>query len=239
MMRLDRYIAETTELSRSQAAKAIRSGRVTLNGAAVRIPDQKLDEQTAEVRCCGQLCVYRRFCYYLLNKPTGVITASRDPKQKTVLDLFPPEILKRGIFPVGRLDKDTSGLLLLTNDGIFAHRVISPASGIDKVYAATVEGTPTEDDAARFHDGLALADGTRCLPAELTAIGENRCLVTVREGKYHQVRRMLSAVGKPVQTLHRVSLGGIELDPSLEPGQFRELTTSELCILFKLLHMEK
>ena len=239
MMRLDRFVAETTELSRSQAARAIRSGSVSVNGVPERAPDRKLDEHSDEVRCCGQLCVYRKFFYYLLNKPTGVITASKDPKQKTVLDLFPPEIRKHGIFAVGRLDKDTAGLLLVTNDGTFAHRVIAPASGIDKVYAATVEGTPTEEDAARFREGLELSDGTRCLPAELVVTGGNECLVTVQEGKYHQVRRMLAAVGKPVKTLCRISLGGIELDQSLEPGQYRELTEYELCILFKALHMEK
>ena len=239
MMRLDRFIAETTELSRSQAAKVIRLGAVSVNGVQVRSPEQKLDECSDEVRYCGQHCVYRKYYYYLLNKPTGVITASKDPKQTTVLDLFPSEIRKHGIFAVGRLDKDTSGLLLVTNDGTFAHRVIAPASGIDKVYAAKVEGTPTEEDAARFREGLELSDGTHCLPACLAVTGENRCLVTVREGKYHQVRRMLAAIGKPVQTLSRISMGGIELDRSLEPGQYRELTESELCILFKALHMEK
>lgn len=239
MMRLDRFVADTSGLTRSQAAKVIRSGEVRINGTAVRKPDQKIDEDRDQIEVSGEPCVYRRFRYFLLDKPTGVITASRDSRQETVLDLFSQEIRKQGIFPVGRLDKDTSGLLLLTNDGEFAHRVISPRSGISKVYHARVDGVLSPEDAERFREGLVLADGTRCLPAELEILNDGECLVTVQEGKYHQVRRMLAATENPVLTLRRLSIGPLKLDPALRPGQYRELTESELCIMFNALHMEK
>ena len=209
-----------------------------MNGGVIRKPEQKIDENTAVVTLNGIPCFYRRFRYYLLDKPTGLITASRDLRQETVLNLFPPEILRLDIAPVGRLDKDTSGLLLLTNDGEYAHRIISPKSGIEKVYYARVTGELSPQDAERFRAGLVLEDGTRCLPAELEIRGVSECLVTVMEGKYHQVRRMLAAVGKPVLTLRRLSIGPLHLDPALQTGQYRELTEGELCIMFKALHME-
>ena len=239
MMRLDRFVAETSGLTRSQAVKMIRAGTVLVNGVPVRKPDLKIDESRETVTVSGQKCEYRRYRYYLLDKPTGVITATNDRKQETVLDLFPREIQRQGIFPVGRLDKDTSGLLLLTNDGEYAHRIISPKSGIEKVYYARVTGELSPQDAERFRAGLVLEDGTRCLPAELEIRGVSECLVTVMEGKYHQVRRMLAAVGKPVLTLRRLSIGPLHLDPALQTGQYRELTEGELCIMFKALHMEK
>ncbi|MBQ9663212.1 MAG: rRNA pseudouridine synthase [Oscillospiraceae bacterium] len=237
MMRLDKFVADTAGMTRSQAARAIRSGTVTVNGVPVRKPEQKIDENHDTVTTEGRPCTYRRFRYFLLDKPTGVITASKDPHQPTVLDLFPPELRRQGIFPVGRLDKDTSGLLLITNDGEFAHRVISPKSGLAKVYRATVEGSLTPEDVERFRNGIVLADGTKCLPAGLEILSEGECLVTVREGKYHQVRRMLAAVGKPVLTLRRLSVGPLSLDPALAPGGYRELSEEDLCTLFKLLHM--
>ena len=228
MMRLDKYIADTSGFTRSQAAKAIRSGTVLVNGLAVRKPEQKVNELTDIVTVDGKICRYQRFHYYLLDKPTGLITASKDPRQPTVLDLFPPEIRKQGIFPVGRLDKDTSGLLLLTNDGEFAHRVISPRSAVNKVYLASVEGELDQVDVERFREGLILADGTRCLPAQLEILDKTECL-----------RRMLAAVGKPVLTLRRISIGPLALDPKLGAGEYRELEDQELCILFNMLHMEK
>ena len=239
MIRLDKWIAEAAGLTRREAGRAIRSGTVAVNGIVVRKPEQKLDENTAAVALNGTPCSYRRFRYFLLDKPTGLITASKDSRQETVLDLFPPELRKLDIAPVGRLDKDTSGLLLLTNDGEFAHRVISPKYAVSKVYRATVEQPLDPDDPERFQNGLVLADGTRCLPAELRILGDFDCLVTVQEGKYHQVRRMLAAVGKPVLTLRRLSVGALKLEPGPGLGQYRELTEEELCIMFKMLGMEK
>jgi len=226
-------------MTRSEAGREIRSGCVTVNGGVVRRPEQKIDETADSVCRNGMPCLYRRFLYCLLDKPTGVITASRDKRQETVLGLFPPEIRRQGIAPVGRLDKDTSGLLLLTNDGEFAHRVISPKYGVEKVYRATVSAPLEPGDPERFREGLILADGTACLPAGLEILSERECLVTVREGKYHQVRRMLAAVGKPVLTLRRISLGPLQVEPGPGEGRYRELSEQELCMMFKLLHMEK
>lgn len=239
MIRLDKYIADAAGLTRREAGKAIRSGAVAVNGTVVRKPEQKLDEGAASVTLNGVPCAWRRFRYFLLDKPTGLITASKDRRQETVLDLFPPELRRLDLAPVGRLDKDTSGLLLLTNDGEFAHRVISPKYEAPKVYRATVERPLDPEDPGRFRGGLVLADGTACLPAELEILGPRDCLVTVREGKYHQVRRMLAAVGKPVVTLRRLSVGPLRVEPGPGTGRWRELTEEELCIMFKLLGMEK
>ena len=235
MIRLDKYLADAAGLTRSEAARMIRSGMAAVNGSVIRRPEQKFDENTAAVTLNGTPCSYRRFWYYLLDKPTGLITASRDGRQETVLDLFPPEIRKRGIAPVGRLDKDTSGLLLLTNDGEFAHRVISPRYAVPKVYHATVEQPLEPMDPERFQSGLILADGTKCLPAELEILGERDCLVTVQEGKYHQVRRMLAAVGKPVVTLRRLSVGPLQVEPGPGIGRSRDLTAEEGRIKFNKL----
>ena len=172
---------------------------------------------------------YAKYHYYMLNKPAGVLSATDDGRQKTVLDLVTPEMRKMGLFPVGRLDKDTTGLLLLTNDGDFAHRVISPKSGIVKVYHARTEVPVDEADVAAFAEGLTLGDGTKCLPAGLKPLTDGSCLVEVMEGKYHQVKRMLASRGKPVTELKRLSIGGLKLDESLLPGDFRALEQNELC----------
>ncbi len=239
MMRLDRYLCETAGLTRSQAGKAVRSGRVTINNVVVRKPDQKLREDLDLISLDGTVCVFRRQHYYMLNKPTGVVTATEDSTQLTVLDLFPAEIRRQGIFPVGRLDKDTSGLLLLTDDGNFAHRVISPKSGIEKIYLAKVDGTLSSADVSAFADGLVLRDGLQCLPARLEILEPSLARVTVKEGKYHQVRRMLAACGKPVLTLQRISVGGLCLDSDMKTGEYRELTEDDLCILFNGSTLEK
>ena len=165
----------------------------------------------------------------MMDKPAGVLSVTEDRKQKTVLDLLPPELKRLNLFPVGRLDKDTSGLLLLTNDGDFAHRVISPKSGVEKRYRAEVEGVPDEKDVKAFAEGLTLGDGTKCLPARLEITGTNTCYVTVMEGKYHQVKRMLASRGKPVLSLRRLSVGALELDEALGHGGFRELEKNDLC----------
>ena len=231
-MRLDRLVSESSALTRSQAAKAIRSGTVTVNGVPVRRPEQKVDENTDRICLGGNPVCYRRFHYYLMDKPLGLITASRDRDAGTVLDLLPPEIRKQGIFPVGRLDKDTSGLLLLTDDGDFAHRVISPGSHVEKIYLAEVEGTLLPETVVRFREGIVLKDGTECLPAGLAILSEGMCLVTVQEGKYHQVRRMLAAAGNPVVRLRRLQIGGLKLPKDSVPGTWRELSEEEKASVF-------
>lgn len=229
LMRLDKLISECGLASRKEIRQLVKAGRVTVDGAAATAPEQKLDPEISVVCLDGEQVCYRRFHYYMLNKPAGVLSATDDGKQKTVLDLVSPEMRRMGLFPVGRLDKDTTGLLLLTDDGEFAHKVISPKSGIFKVYHAVTDGRADEADAAAFKDGIELADGTKCLPAELQILPDGSCLVKVMEGKYHQVKRMLASRGKPVLRLKRLSIGGLGLDNSLAEGEFRALSDDELC----------
>ncbi len=232
-MRLDRLLSEMGVASRRELRELIRSGRISVGGEVCRKPEQRVDPEKEELSLDGKTLVYRRFHYYLMDKPSGVVTATEDRDQKTVLDLLPPELKRLGLFPVGRLDKDTSGLLILTDDGDFAHRVISPKFSVEKRYYACIEGEADAEDAAAFAAGLLLRDGTRCLPARLESLGPGECLVTVTEGKYHQVKRMLASRGKPVTSLRRLSVGALELDASLGPGGLRELTEEELCKLFR------
>ena len=229
IMRLDKLLSECGVASRKEIRQLIRSGRVTVDGAAAASPELKLDPYKALVCLDGIKIEYAKYHYYMLNKPAGVLSATDDGRQKTVLDLVTPEMRKMGLFPVGRLDKDTTGLLLLTNDGDFAHRVISPKSGIVKVYHARTEVPVDEADVAAFAEGLTLGDGTKCLPAGLKPLTDGSCLVEVMEGKYHQVKRMLASRGKPVTELKRLSIGGLKLDESLLPGDFRALEQNELC----------
>lgn len=230
-IRLDKFICDFGLASRKDVKLMIKSGRVTVDGEAVNSGDMKIDADEAVVRLDGEILRHKRFHYYMMDKPAGVLTAARDKKQETVLDILPIELRRMGVFPVGRLDKDTTGLLLITDDGDFAHKVISPKSGVEKVYYATVDGEPNDSDVRAFHRGVTLRDGTKCLPAGLEPLGNGACLVTVREGKYHQVKRMLAAREKPVINLRRLSIGGLKLDESLGAGGFRELTENELCIV--------
>ncbi len=232
-MRLDKLLAHLNCGSRKQVQAMIRAGRVQVDGVTERDPAAKVDADTAQVVLDGQAQHYQAQRYYMLNKPAGVITASRDERHDTVLELFPEE-MRRGLFAVGRLDKDTEGLLLITDDGALSHALMSPARHVDKVYEAEVEGELVPDAAARFAAGLELKDGTVCRPAQLEAapdLGENWVRVTLREGKYHQVKRMIAAVGGVVVRLRRVELGGLTLDPALAPGAFRALTAQELTLL--------
>ena len=232
-MRLDKLLAHLNCGSRKEVQAMIRAGRVQVDGVTERDPAAKVDADTAQIVLDGQAQHYQAQRYYMLNKPAGVITASRDERHDTVLELFPEE-MRRGLFAVGRLDKDTEGLLLITDDGALSHALMSPARHVDKVYEAEVEGELVPDAAARFAAGLELKDGTVCRPAQLEAapdLGENWVRVTLREGKYHQVKRMIAAVGGVVVRLRRVELGGLTLDPALAPGAFRVLTAQELTLL--------
>ena len=228
-MRLDRLLSELGVASRSELRQIIRRGRVSVDGASVTAPEFKVDPEQSQICLDGQVLRLQRFRCFMMNKPEGVLSVTEDRKQETVLDLLPPELRRLGLFPVGRLDKDTSGLLLLTNDGDFAHRVISPKSGVEKRYRAEVDGVPDEADVRAFAQGIILGDGTRCLPARLEITGKNVCFVTVMEGKYHQVKRMLAARGKPVTALRRLSVGELTMPESLAAGAVRELDASDLC----------
>ena len=239
-MRLDRLLTTLAVGSRSQVKTILRAGRVTVNGQVVRSADAHvqpgdrlmLDQQPLDARTTRHV---------LLNKPCGVLTAARDPKQPTVLDLLPPAYRACGCMPVGRLDKDTSGLLLLTTDGELAHRLLSPKRHVWKCYEATVDGPLNAQDAAAFAAGLELSDFT-ALPAELEILRsspqEAVAQVRVQEGKFHQVRRMFAARGRTVTALRRLSLGPLTLDASLQPGKYRELTAQELTELLAAVSKE-
>ena len=231
MTRLDKLLTQSGLYSRSEARELIRSGRVSVDGETPRRPEVKAAEDAAvfvdgeEVNC--SLCRY-----FMLNKPAGVLSATDDRSQPTVLDLLPREIRALGLFPVGRLDKDTTGLLLLTNDGGFAHRVISPKHGVVKTYLAVTASPVDAEDVRAFREGITLADGTHCLPAVLEPLDGCRCRVLVSEGKYHQVKRMLAACGKPCTALERTAVGALELDPELPRGGWRELRQFETGLVF-------
>ena len=228
--RLDKILASTGKWSRKEARDLIRAGRVLANGVPVRDPSARLDPEGVELCADGVPVAVRRVTWVMLNKPAGYLSATEDRRAPTVLDLLPPEL--RNLFPVGRLDKDTVGLLLLTNDGALAHALLSPRRHVEKVYEARVTGRLTGEDVTAFREGVTLVDGLRCLPAGLEILSagdaESLCRVTVREGKFHQIRRMLARRGKTVLTLERVKMGNLPLDPSLKRGSFRFLTEEEV-----------
>ena len=233
--RLDKLLSSTGRWSRKEVKELVRQGRVWADGRPAARPEEKYDPQTVRLRVDGEEVDCAPFVYLMLHKPAGLLTATEDKRQKTVLDLLPPELRRRGLFPVGRLDKDTTGLLLITDDGILAHELLSPKKHVDKVYLARVEGQVDNSDVAALAGGMVLGDGTKCLPAGLEPLEDGgRCLVTLREGKYHQVKRMLAARGKPVLELKRLSMGALVLDEGLKPGEWRFLTTEEQAELKRL-----
>lgn len=228
MERLDKLLASTGRWSRSEVKRLVREGRVLANGRIAASAEEKYDAETAAFTVDGEAVRLSKYVYLMLHKPAGVLSATEDGRGRTVLDLLPPEYRKRGLFPVGRLDKDTEGLLLLTDDGALAHDLLSPKKHVDKRYRVRVDGAPDAADRAAFAAGLTLGDGLRCLPAELEVIAPDEALVTLREGKFHQLKRMFAARGKPVLYLKRLSLGALTLDAALAPGQWRELTDAEI-----------
>lgn len=230
MTRLDKILTDTGRCSRSKAKELIRAGSVRVNGAVVTDAAAKFDPEAVIVSVAGEQLEAPGHLYVMLNKPDGLLSASTDRNKPTVLDLMPPEWRKRGLFCVGRLDKDTTGLLLLTDDGEYAHKVISPKSCITKLYEAQVEGTAGEKDVQAFRDGLTLRDGLHCLPAELIPLSPGRVQVEVMEGKYHQVKRMLASRELPVLQLRRLRIGSLWLDPDLGSGEYRILTEEEIAL---------
>ena len=230
--RLDKILSGTGRWSRREVKDLVKAGRVTADGAVVRRPEDKFDRSSTVMAVDGEAVGGERYVYLMMHKPGGVLSATEDPKQPTVLDLLPPHLRRVGLFPVVRLDKDTEGLLLLTNDGPLGHRLLAPKKHVDKVYFVRVDGRLNEGDGAAFRAGMTLGDGLQCLPAELEVLEPpDTGLVTLREGKYHQVKRMLAARGKPVVYLKRLSMGPIVLDPDLAPGAWRPLTEGERTVL--------
>lgn len=233
--RLDKIIASTGKWSRREVKELTRRGLVTVDGAAVRSVEEKFDPEAVEISVNGEALSYRRVTWIMLNKPSGYLSATEDGRGKTVLNLLPRELQR--LFPVGRLDKDTEGLLLLTNEGGLAHALLSPKRHVDKVYYARTEGRLTEEDCRAFAGGMSLSDGLQCLPARLEILSageESEAYVTLREGKFHQVKRMLAERGKPVVYLERIQMGSLTLDRDLPRGAFRFLTEEEIAGLRSL-----
>ena len=231
MERLDRLLASTGRWGRREAKSLIRGGRVRVDGTAVVSPDAKIDRDRSVVQVDGEILDLRPVTWILLNKPAGYLSATEDGSGPVVLDLLSPDLRRKGLFPVGRLDKDTEGLLLLTDDGPLAHALLSPRRHVQKVYLARTGRPPSAGARSAFADGLVLPDGTVCRPAGLEILDDGTVRVTVTEGKFHQVKRMLAACGAPVLHLERVSMGGLPLDPSLPRGAYRFLTEDELLLL--------
>lgn len=244
-IRLDRFLTDMGKGTRSQIKEAAKSGRIQVNGQTVKKTDQKIDPQKDAVLLDGREVSYHIWEYFLLNKPQGVVSATRDDKCRTVIDLLEGEG-RKDLFPVGRLDKDTEGLLLLTNDGSLAHRLLSPKRHVDKQYYAQISSSLPPDAPKRLSEGITLADGTRLLPARLEILGMKQMpegglsgednwvteiLLTIQEGKFHQVKRMISALGGTVVFLKRLSMGPLKLDETLAPGQYRRLTGEEIARL--------
>lgn len=241
-MRLDKYLTQTAGLTRSEAKQYLKKGRVCLNGEVVKKPEIKIDAAQAQVTVDGKHCCYEKHTYLMMNKPQGVISATEDGRERTVLDLIKKPA--RGLFPVGRLDKDTEGLLLLTNDGPLAHALLSPRKHVDKCYYAVLDGPVGQKEQEAFAEGLDIGDEKKTLPAVLlTKQQENMSrwkdcadtgvFITIQEGRFHQVKRMAKAVGREVLYLKRLSMGNLHLDEKLVPGEYRPLTEEEIQTLKK------
>lgn len=235
LLRLDKIISASGLASRSEVKKLVKQGRIFINGASASSADMKCDAVQDEILLDGELVRYREHHYIMMNKPAGYLSATEDGAGATVTDLLDPITRKLGLFPAGRLDKDAEGLLILTDDGDFCHRIISPKSGVVKTYYVECENPVPESAAAEFERGLRLNDGLECLPAELKLFGANekRALVCVSEGKFHQVKRMMAAVGCPVTYLKRIAEGALKLDEKLEKGKWREMTENERALIFE------
>ena len=240
-MRLDKFLSETAMATRSDAKRAIRSGAVTLNGAPVRQSDATVDPERDVVVFRGERVIYRKYIYVLLNKPDGYVSATEDGREKTVLDLLPQEMSKKGVFPCGRLDKNTLGLMLLTNNGELAHRILAPKNHVEKKYRFRSKFPLDPDDVKRFEGGVTLDDGYVTKPARIELDGTlDSGVITLHEGKYHQIKRMLDALSNKIVYLERISFANLTLkDSGLERGEWRYLDESEINELEKIAGLDK
>lgn len=233
--RLDKVVSSVCEISRKDARSVIKCGEVVVDGVTVKDAAVRIDTETVKLTVSGEDKTYKQFVYIMLNKPQGILSASNDRSRKTVVDLVKADFDRPGLFPVGRLDKDTTGLLIVTDDGDFGHKVISPKSFIEKEYIVLCDKPITDRDVKVLEQGVTLADGTPCRPAKVLVLSEDRMTVSIviTEGKYHEIKRMLGVVGAGVCQLHRKRIGGLTLDPTLNLGCYRELSASDLCNLWK------
>ncbi len=233
--RIDKILSSQNTEGRSAAKALIKAGRVTADGRTVRRPDEKFDPEAVEIKIDGKPVKLSRFVYIMMNKPRGVLSASTDRHAKTVIDLLPAEMKRRGLFPAGRLDKDTVGFILITDDGELAHKMLSPKSHVYKLYEAECDRELTEDDARAFAEGIS-AGSEAFMPAEMKITGEKTALVEICEGKFHQIKKMFHAVGTEVTALKRLRIGQVFLDENLAPGESRYLTEQEIVDLLDRKH---
>lgn len=237
-MRLDKYLCDMQLGSRSQVKEAVKKGLVSVNGSLVKNPDYKLDENKDTVFYMGKVCTYRKQYYYMLHKPAGVVTATKDKHEPTVMTLM-PDACGKDLFPAGRLDKDTEGLLLITNDGVLAHALLSPGKHVTKTYYAECSGELTADRIALLENGVDIGDEELTRPAKVKLITQTNCSYTIElsitEGRFHQVKRMVRAVGGSVTYLKRLSMGALSLDSGLPKGSYRPLTEKEILDLRQLI----
>ncbi|MDD4689840.1 MAG: pseudouridine synthase [Eubacteriales bacterium] len=231
MERLDKVLSNMGIGSRKEVKALVRAGEVSVDGKVVKDFGLQVDPYKSEIVVCGQLVEYREFIYLMLNKPAGFVSATEDKHMRTVAELVPPQYAHFEPFPVGRLDIDTEGLLVMTNDGQLAHRLLSPKYKVPKLYYAQINVEAEEEDIEAFAQGVVLDDGYKTMPAKLEIPSKGEVLVTIHEGKFHQVKRMFESVGKEVIYLKRLSMGGLTLDEDLELGEIRELTPEEMGIL--------
>ncbi len=232
LIRIDKLLSQTLLLSRSDAKKKLRDSQVLVNGKVCKSADTKVNPSVDVVIVSGQQVVYQKYVYIMLHKPGGVVSASKDPNDKTVVDLVPADIRRKGLFPAGRLDKDTTGFVLITDDGDFAHRILAPGKHVPKTYHVTLTRAVTDSEIAELADGPVL-DDEKLLPVTVQAISEDENIysVVLMEGRYHQIKRMFAKQGNPVLALHRTQMGKLPLDPSLQPGECKVLTADELSLI--------
>ncbi len=232
MERLDKVLVSQGIGSRSEVQKLIRKKSVTVDGGVIVKPEFKVDPENTEIKVNGQALSFKKYLYIMMNKPAGVISAAKDDKDKTVVDILPAELKRKGLFPAGRLDKDTEGLLILTDDGDFAHKLTSPKKHIYKRYYVKLDGELYDSMVSEFEKGVEFRDGTKCLPAKLEITDKNTAYVEICEGKFHQVKKMFAVFSLNVIYLKRVKIGGLELDGKLHTGEARELTFFEKTSIF-------
>lgn len=228
-MRLDKFLVHVGVGTRTQVKAIVKQGRVSVNDSTVTKSDIKINVEADVIKFDNEMLVYSEFVYFMLNKPKGVLSATNDRSQKTVIDLIDTHV--KNIFPVGRLDKDTTGLLVITNDGKLAHELLSPKKHVNKVYIATVEKQLVAQNIVDFKNGIILDDGYACLPAFLEIVDNTTARVTIQEGKFHQVKRMFEACDNKVLTLKRVQMGPLKLDEQLKLGDYRQLSDDEILLL--------
>ncbi len=229
LIRLDKFLSSQLGISRSDAKELIKKRLVTINGTIARLYEEKVDPEKDTVFSEGRAVAYRKHIYIMMNKPQGVVCSTKDGVSKTVLELVPPELYREGIFPAGRLDKDTEGFVFLTDDGALAHNILSPKKHVSKVYFARLENEAEDSYIEAFENGLEIDGGDVCLPAKIEILHDrHEVYITIKEGMYHQIKRMAEAVGNKIVYLKRIKIGGVSLDENLALGQSREMLHKEI-----------